>query len=196
MLSCSYAVIRIALEDGMNLQTYTPARGLVQGLGGKWSVKTDRGDISTTTVLVTTNAYTSSFLPEFTELIVPVRGTACSITPAPNYQPGGGRGRIPYTFGLRHGVGDVDYMISRQGRRGISGAGDQSIILGGAKSVFLGKHEMWYDNIRDDEEMPGVRRYFEGAMKRMFVGWDGNEHGNVDRVWTGGEYSAGVAMYG
>jgi hypothetical protein len=84
-------------------------------------------------------------------------------------------------------VGDVDYMISRQGRRGISGAGDQSIILGGAKSVFLDKHEQWYDNINDDEEMPGVRRYFEGAMKRMFVGWDGNEHGNVDRVWTGGE---------
>lgn len=180
-------MIRLGLKDGLNLQTYTPARGLVKASNGKWIVQTDRGEITTTTVVVTTNAYTSSFLPEFKELIVPVRGTACSITPAPNYSPGGGRGRIPYTFGLRHGVGDVDYMIARQGQKGISGHGDQSIILGGAKSCILGNHDLWYDNINDDEEMPGVRKYFEGAMKRMFVGWDGNEHGNVDRVWTGGE---------
>lgn len=79
-------------------------------------------------------------------------------------------------------------MISRQGRKGISGNGDQSIILGGAKSCFLDKHELWYDNANDKEEMPGVRSYFERFMKDHFVGWNGNEHGNVDVVWSGGEY--------
>ena len=181
-------MIRLGLKKGMSLYTYTPATGLTSAPGGRWTVSTAKGSITATSVICTTNAYTSSFLPEFKKLIVPVRGTACSITPAPRYSPGGARGRIPYTFGIRHGVGDVDYMIARQGRKGISGHGDQSIILGGAKSCFLSKEELWYDNINDDVLMPGVKEYFEGFMKKHFVGWDGNAHGNVDKVWSGGTY--------
>jgi glycine/D-amino acid oxidase-like deaminating enzyme len=180
-------VIRLGLQKGMNLQTYTPATGLQRAQGGRWTVTTSRGTITTPVVVCSTNAYTSSFLPEFKKLIIPIRGTACSITPAPNYSPGGARGRTPYTFGFFHGQGDVDYMIPRQGRKGVTGHGDQSIILGGAKSCFVPHLERWYDNINDDELMPGVKEYFEGFMKKHFVGWDGNEHGNVDRVWSGGE---------
>lgn len=36
--------------------------------------------------------------------------------------------------------------------------------------------------------MFGVWKYFEGFMKKYFVGWNGNEYGNVDRVWFGSEY--------
>ena len=170
----------------MNLQTYTPATGLSQGPGKRWIVRTARGDIQTTSVVVATNAFTASFLPEFNGLIYPIRGTACSITPAPNYQPGGAFGRLRYSYGFRHTTGDVDYLIPRQGRGGISGHGDQSIILGGAKSCYLEHIDRWYDNINDDQLMPGVKEYFEGFMKKKFIGWDGNAHGNVDRVWSGG----------
>lgn len=178
-------LIKLGLKKGMNLQSYTPVTGLKEAHGGRWTVETARGSITTTTVVVASNAFTSSFLPEFRNLIIPIRGTACSITPAPAYSKGGARGPIPYTFGFRHATGDVDYMIARTGRKGIPGTGDQSIILGGAKSCFLKDTKLWYDNIDDSVLMPGVREYFEGFMKKHFVGWDGNAHGNVDRVWSG-----------
>lgn len=184
------SVIRIGLKNGMNLQTYTPALGLDRSSSNpdRWVVKTPRGDIDTETVIVTTNAYTSSFLPEFKEKIIPVRGTACAITPAESHSPAGVRGTIPYTYGFRHATGDTDYLIARQGGP-ITGRGDKSIILGGAKSAFLKDHKLWHNNRNDDEEMPGARKYFEGFMKKHFSDWNGNARGNVDLVWSGGEFN-------
>lgn len=46
----------------------------------------------------------------------------------------------------------------------------------------------WYNNIRDDEYMPGAKEYFANYMKDHFVGWS-SETGNVDQVWTGGKLS-------
>lgn len=80
-------------------------------------------------------------------------------------------------------------MIPRQGRGSIPGRGDQSLILGGAKGCFLSSPDEWYDNKYDNEEMPGVRKYFEQYMAKHFIGWNGNERGNVDHVWSGGECS-------
>lgn len=74
-------------------------------------------------------------------------------------------------------------MIARQGRV-TPGRGDRSIILGGAKSTFLKDHDMWYNNINDDELMPGAREYFEDFMPEKFAGWTGGA-GNVDKVWSG-----------
>lgn len=177
----------------MNLQTYTPATGLDPSTAdpNRWIVHTARGDIDTKIVIVTTNAYTSSMLPEFKEKIVPVRGTACSITPAESHSPAGVRGTIPYSYGFRHATGDTDYMIARQGGP-VTGRGDRSIILGGAKSMFLKDEKLWYNNIHDDEEMPGARKYFERFMKKHFADWNGNSRGNVDLVWSGGEWFCSV----
>lgn len=86
-------------------------------------------------------------------------------------------------------------MIPRQGRGRVSGRGDRSIILGGAKGCFLNDIDIWYDNKHDDEEMPGVKKYFEGFMEKHFVGWKGNERGNVDHVWSGGEYPKDFAHH-
>lgn len=178
---------RIALAHGLNLQTYTPALSCSRS-GDKWTIRTSRGEITARAVIVATNAYTSSLLPEFKPLIVPVRGTACSITPAPSHSPGALPGPIKYSYGIRFGTGEVDYMIPRQGRGRVPGKGDRSIILGGAKGCFLHDIDQWYNNKHDDEEMPGARRYFEEYMGKHFVGWNGNEKGNVDHVWSGGEF--------
>lgn len=78
-------------------------------------------------------------------------------------------------------------MIPRQGRGNVPGRGDHSIILGGAKGCFLKDTDEWYNNKRDDLEMPGVRKYFQGYMSKYFAGWGKTESGNVDRVWSGGE---------
>lgn len=181
-------MIRKSVQKGMNLQTHTPALSLDRAPDGtSWVVTTARGSITAKSVVVASNAYTSSFLPEFKELIFPVRGTACAITPAPSHSPGGLPGPLKYSYGIRFGPGEVDYMIPRQGRGRIPGAGDRSIILGGAKGIFTKDLDLWYNNKNDNEQMPGVRKYFEEYMKKYFVGWNGNEHGNVDHVWSGSE---------
>ncbi|OWT36867.1 FAD dependent oxidoreductase superfamily [Cryptococcus neoformans Bt1] len=181
------ALTHISLSRGLNFQTHTPALSLERSPSqpSQWVVNTPRGSITATSIIVATNAYTSGFLPEFKSLIFPVRGTACSITPAPSHSHGSIPGPIKYTYGFRHGPGEVDYMIPRQGRGRIPGSGDRSLILGGAKGCFLGDIDQWYNNKNDNEQMPGARKYFEGFMKKYFVGWNGNEHGNVDRVWSG-----------
>ncbi|KAK8846880.1 hypothetical protein IAR55_005970 [Kwoniella newhampshirensis] len=181
------ALTHIGLRKGLNLQTHTPALSLGQSTSqpGEWEITTSRGTISTPSVIVATNAYTSGFLPEFKPLIFPVRGTVSSITPAPSHSYGSLPGPIKYTYGLRHGPGEVDYMIPRQGRGRIPGDGDRSIILGGAKGCFLKDVDIWYNNKNDNEQMPGAKEYFEGYMKKYFVSWNGNERGNVDRVWSG-----------
>lgn len=166
----------------MNLQTYTEVTAIVNGPKGP-TVKTPRGDISASLVIAASNAYTASFLPEFASKIVPVRGTVSAIRPPVSHLPGGNPGPLRYTYGFRHGVGDTDYLIPRQGHI-TSGRGDTSIILGGAKSQFLKDHELWYDNINDNEEMPGARQYFEGFMPKTFQGWDGGPD-NVEKVWSG-----------
>lgn len=177
------SVIRICIQrHGLNIQTHTPATGLTKS-GSTWTVKTPRGDIQTSLVIATTNAYTASILPDFKSKIIPVRGTASSITPAESHTFAGIRGPLRYTYGFRHGPGDTDYMIPRQGRS-TPGKGDRSIILGGAKSTFLKEHELWYDNINDDELMPGARKYFEDFMPKTFAGWSGGKE-NVDTVWSG-----------
>ncbi|OCF32132.1 FAD dependent oxidoreductase superfamily protein [Kwoniella heveanensis BCC8398] len=181
------ALVHIGLQRGLNLQTHTPALSLEPSTAhaGQWEIRTPRGNITTPSVIVATNAYTSGFLPEFKNLIFPVRGTACSITPAPSHSHGSDPGPIKYTYGFRHAPGEVDYMIPRQGRGRVPGRGDRSIILGGAKGCFLPDIDQWYNNKNDNEQMPGAKQYFEDYMKRYFVGWNGDEHGNVDIVWSG-----------
>ena len=186
--SLTRLVIRLALGNGLNLQTYTPVRSLARSEAdpSRWTVETARGSISTSSVVIATNAYTSSVLPEMRSKIIPVRGTVCSITPPASHLSGMLPGPLKYTYGIRFGTGEVDYMIPRQGRGGIPGRGDHSIILGGAKGCFLKDTNTWYNNKRDDLEMPGARKYFQGYMNKHFVGWGKTESGNVDRVWSGG----------
>ncbi|WWC67801.1 uncharacterized protein I206_101714 [Kwoniella pini CBS 10737] len=192
------SLIHIAIGRGLNLQTHTPVISVKESNSqpGQWEVNTPRGSITAGQVIVASNAYTSGFLPDFKDLIFPVRGTACSITPAQSHSYGASPGPIKYTYGFRHGPGEVDYMIPRQGRGRIPGVGDKSYILGGAKGCFLNDLSQWYDNKQDDQYMPGAKEYFGGFMKKHFADWNGNEKGNVDKVWSGIlGYSADLLPY-
>lgn len=59
---------------------------------------------------------------------------------------------------------------------------------GGAHRAALKNVDAWYNNIRDDEYIPGAKEYFANYMKEHFVGWS-SETGNVDQVWSGGRLS-------
>lgn len=153
--------------------------------GSKWQVQTPRGSILTSQIVAASNAYTSSFLPEFEKLIIPVKGTVCSITPAASHTLCTPTGPLQYTYGLRNGLSN--YLVARQGRGRIPGSGDQSIILGGAKSAYFGDISQWYDNKQDDQQLPGAQHHFEEYMQKHFKGWSGDAS-NVDHVWSGSEF--------
>ncbi|WWC87051.1 uncharacterized protein L201_001936 [Kwoniella dendrophila CBS 6074] len=193
------SLIRISIGKGLNLQTHTPVLSTRESKfhSGKWEVRTDRGIITCSQIVIASNAYTSGFLPEFKDLIFPVRGTVSSITPSKNFQKGSLPGPLKYTYGFRHGKGEVDYMIPRQGRGRIPGLGNQSIILGGSKGTYLKDLNQWYNNKNDNQQLPGAENYFKNFMKNYFIGWnDGNENGNVDKVWSGIlGYSADLLPY-
>lgn len=65
-------MIETCIELGLNLQTWTPVRSVNPGKAGKWTVHTDRGAITTPTVIHTTNAYAGALLPEVIGPIKPV----------------------------------------------------------------------------------------------------------------------------
>lgn len=176
-----------------------------------WTISTSRGIITTPNIIIASNAYTSGILPEFRDKIVPVRGTACSIIPPASHFPRSMKPPsdsstsdvetpsapasathdesmtagfpIRSTYGLRFGPGESDYLIARQKPESDGTPG--RIILGGAKGCFQHQEKEWYDSVRDDQEMPGVRSYFEGYMQRIFQGWEGGGE-CVDKVWSGG----------
>jgi glycine/D-amino acid oxidase-like deaminating enzyme len=67
-------VLERLVENGrINLQTMTPVTEITSS-DGKHTLHTPRGDITSKTVILATNGYTSALLPNFADLIVPCRG--------------------------------------------------------------------------------------------------------------------------
>lgn len=102
------------LNGTFNLQTLTPAEGIHPTSDGKWLVKTARGEITTKTVALATNAYTSHLLPDFADLIVPVRGQMSALVPLPSIA---GSNRLKTSMGFE-GDGLDDYLIQRPSEKG------------------------------------------------------------------------------
>ncbi|RYP71084.1 hypothetical protein DL771_005018 [Monosporascus sp. 5C6A] len=96
----AFVLERLLAAGRFNLQTNTPATGLSSSVattttpgtgtrdhgGGSaalWTVHTPRGTVTAPRVLLATNAYTSHLLPQFADLIVPVRGQVSALKPPP-----------------------------------------------------------------------------------------------------------------
>ena len=97
------------LHGTFNLQTLTPAESISPTDDGKWLVTTPRGTITTKTLALATNAYTSHLLPSFTQLIVPCRGQMSALIPLPSIA---GPNRLKTSMGFE-GDGLDDYLIQR-----------------------------------------------------------------------------------
>ncbi|KAJ5173544.1 FAD dependent oxidoreductase [Penicillium coprophilum] len=164
-----------AISQGVNLQTHTPVSGMTQSTsstsGHSWIVNTARGSIAAKKVILATNAYTSSLVPQYKGKIIPVRGT-CSRIVVP---PGTTAPRLTNTYTLRWNNWNYDYLIPRA---------DGSIVVGGARPAFIDDLDSWY-NVSDDSSVLGPAiRYWDHYMQRNFVGWE-DSHAYTDRVWTG-----------
>jgi glycine/D-amino acid oxidase-like deaminating enzyme len=65
-------ILKDLIKNGfLNLQTNTPVTRLQKAGESEWIVHTPEGIISSPTVLLCTNAYTSALVPGFSDLIVP-----------------------------------------------------------------------------------------------------------------------------
>lgn len=127
-----------------NLQTNTPVTRLQELEDGTWVVHTSRGMLAAKQILLATNAYTSHLLPEFSDLIVPVKGEMGALIPPSALSPGGGGslvGRNSYGFYGR-GRGNFnqdDYLVQRP----ISGVQDADnfggeLMFGGGREYAAG----------------------------------------------------------
>lgn len=61
---------------------------------------------------------------------------------------------------------------------------DDSIIVGGAQSIFKPHRSEWYDNTDDSILIPSAQDFYDGYMQRTFHGWE-DTGANVDQIWTG-----------
>lgn len=99
-----------------NLQTNTPVMRL-QKNDDSWIVHTPRGMISAKQVLLTTNAYTSHLLPDFSDLIVPVQGEMSSLLPPRSLQQAQITRPLNHTYVfVGHGKQNInqdDYLVQR-----------------------------------------------------------------------------------
>ncbi|KAM0714808.1 hypothetical protein Q7P37_009272 [Cladosporium fusiforme] len=122
------------LRGTFNLQTLTPAERISPTSDGKWTVETPRGTITTKTIALATNAYTSHLLPNFADLIVPCRGQMSALVPLPSIS---GDNRLKTSMGFE-GDGLDDYLIQRPTERG------GHLMFGGGRTLG---HSM---NVTDD----------------------------------------------
>ena len=102
------------LSGTFNLQTLTPVESVTPSTGDRWTIKTSRGSIIASKVVLATNAYTSHLLPNFADLIVPARGQMSALVP---FQSVGGTNRLKTSLGFM-GDGVDDYLIQRPNSRG------------------------------------------------------------------------------
>jgi glycine/D-amino acid oxidase-like deaminating enzyme len=169
------------LSMGATLQTHTPVTKVTrEEESGFTSLQTPRGIIKARKVVFATNAYVSALLPQFADVIVPGRGTACHITTKdlPDMP------HLTHTYNIYQSPESREYLVPRL---------DGSIILGGGQILYRDHKELWYDSVDDSTliELPDgsdvKSRYFAGYMSKHFSSWRNvsKEVENIDYNWTG-----------
>ncbi|KAL8661221.1 MAG: hypothetical protein Q9202_005767 [Teloschistes flavicans] len=186
-------LIKLALDQGLHLQTWTPALSISQsGSNGlAWEVETSRGCIRAEKVIMATNGYTAYLYPPLRGIIVPLRGTVAAQRPGSGLPKEG----LQTTYSFIYGNG-YEYMIFRP--VGSRYAGD--LVIGGCstKAPEEGLHE-W--GTTDDTTMdPNIAQFVRDSAAEYFGSHWGEDHGagKIRQQWTGimGYSSQGFPLVG
>lgn len=164
------------VQQGLQVHARTPVLDISRGRDerGYWTVSTPRGATRARRVVVCTNAYTSSVLPQYRNKIIPVRGVCSRITsPKGSKTP-----HLPCTYSLRFDALQYDYLVPRA---------DGSIIVGGARAAFWHDRDSWWHNKNDNEQVKDSAQYFDDYMQRYFHGWE-EAGARLDKIWTGSKF--------
>jgi glycine/D-amino acid oxidase-like deaminating enzyme len=195
-------ILQNMIDKGhVNLQTNTPVTHIdpmfmsesLEGvdLKARYKLLTTRGMVSARNVLLATNAYTSHLIPEFSDLIVPVRETMTALTP-----PASMTERLSYSYGLEGfsptaAGGSGEYLIQRPSVAKSDSRSDLKfgqLMLGGGRT--FGKTTMPSIGIADDSVIdPAVVSYLQSSLPNaLSLGSTSNEKApplEAHSAWTG-----------
>ncbi|KAK7947025.1 uncharacterized protein PG986_011346 [Apiospora aurea] len=161
------AMLELGLEKGLNLQTHTMALQLTQVSGPpdastEWEVKTDRGTVKGTKVVLATNGFTPALHPGLasTHFLTPVRNQAAAV------RPGADTAQNPVfkrssTYSDQPMGGPGDYVTVRQ--PGDAGAG--TVIYGGGQGLSPTREQ----NLTDDSVVNAdIAAYLRGIGRLTY----------------------------
>ncbi|KAH9881103.1 hypothetical protein J1614_001597 [Plenodomus biglobosus] len=191
----TFILEKLVREGRINLQTTTPVNEIMSE-GGKHTLHTPRGTITTSTLILATNGYTSALLPHFADLIVPVRGEMSALLPPT------GSSLLPDSYGMVAALGQAanndDYLIQRPydgvpnpkghlmfgGGRGAGnlpsvGVSDDSVIDEGA-ATYLRRALLKVLDL--DGETDGVEELQAAAQWTGIMGYSRDDHPWVGKV--------------
>lgn len=175
------------LNGSFNLQTFTPVEALAEYDLDRWTVKTPRGCIVASKVVLATNAYTSHLLPSFSDLIVPVRGQMTALVPLPSVA---GQHRLKTNMGF-DGEAIDEYLIQRPNAKG------GHLMFGGGRQIGGQTVGIADDSVIDDEISKYLRSSLierlalpEGKAEKKKEGIDGRCEGCVKQKVSGNSQSS------
>lgn len=122
--------------EQLNVQTKTSVTAVSVLADGMNAISTPRGVLKAKKLVFATNAYTAGLLPQFEDVIVPVRGTATHIVPKIPVHP-----HHSHTYNITFAPGQsADYLNPCPGG---------SIVVGGGGSFFRADRPSWFNNWDD-----------------------------------------------
>ena len=167
----SQLLSRLVDRKAVNLQTNTQVTRISKNdTNGTSIVYTSRGPIKARKIVFATNGYTAGILPEYSERIIPVKGTASHIRPAKPIYP-----HLRNTYNIHYSPDRVDYLNPRP---------DGGIVVGGGKWLYESERSKWEGQWDDSTLLNEVGPHFEGLMQRNFKGWENSEATGF-HMWTG-----------
>ncbi|KAK0113020.1 hypothetical protein ONS95_014730 [Cadophora gregata] len=175
-------LLEICIEQGVNLQTNTPALEISQscprGSQSYWTAHTDRGDVRAEKVILATNAYSSVLYPPLANFLIPTRAQVAAVRPGSNIV---NNPALTRTMDLESHVSG-DYMQARA--EGTTGAGD--IIIGGGRRLGTPLGEHGEQPILDDTVIhPRISEYLTHAAASYFGRENWGDDGEVLQEWSG-----------
>ncbi|KAI7240363.1 FAD dependent oxidoreductase [Hortaea werneckii] len=174
-------ILKLALAQGLNLQTTTPAESVAWSPGsegGMWNVQTPRGHISTSNLILATNGYTAHLLPRFQGLIVPLHGQVVAQRPGADLPQHG----LTHTYSFIHETG-YEYMMTRPSTA--VNAGD--IVVGGGLHQLPNDGASRYGETDDSDLEPSIQKYLRDCTPRFFGENWGRDHdaGRIKKECSG-----------
>jgi glycine/D-amino acid oxidase-like deaminating enzyme len=150
----TFILEKLIKEEKINLQTGTPVTEITTNANGKHSLHTPRGIISSKTIILATNGYTSALLPSFADLIVPVRGEMSALHPPKNSTI------LPNSYGMVGALGQAEnndeYLVQRP-YEGVPNPGGHLMFGGGRGAGHAPTIGVSDDSVIDEDSAAYLR---------------------------------------